>query len=102
MATFIRADGSTEYLQPSNGVHWSLEELQTLVGGYIELAGTRDGRYLVLDEEGKLDHKGPKPINRMATALYKYGDHDPIVGDVLLVDTKLELDGPEDVDEEDD
>ena len=60
-----------------------------------------DGKYLVLDEEGKLDHKGPKPINRAATELYRYGSHDPICGDVLLVDTKLELNGPEDVDEED-
>jgi hypothetical protein len=92
MATLYRTDGTMEVLQPWNGVNWSLEELQTIVGGYIELGGTVDGRFMVLDEEGKL--KG-KPLNVAATRLYKYGRHDPVVGEVLVVDTRLELDGPE-------
>jgi hypothetical protein len=97
MATLYRTDGTTEVLQPLNGVHWSLEELQTLVGGYIELGRTVDGRFMVLDEEGKLKHKA---LNIAATRLYKYGRHDPVVGEVLVVDTRLELDGPEDGPEE--
>lgn len=92
MATFYRTDGSMETLTPPNGVHWCLEELQALVGGYIEIAHTTDGRRMVLDEEGKLKHK---PLNIAATRLYQHGQHDPLVGDVLVVDTDLEMNGPE-------
>jgi hypothetical protein len=95
MATFLRITGEREVLSPANGVHWSLEELQTLVGGYIEIVRTVDGRFLVIDEEGMLEHKRKK-VNGAATRLYVHGRTWPIVGDVLLVDTKLELDGPDD------
>jgi hypothetical protein len=40
-----------------------------------------------------------KPFNKAATELYKYGQSVPIVGIALLVDTKLELDGPDEEDE---
>lgn len=93
MATFLRSTGESETLSPANGSHWALEELQLLVGGYIEIVRTLDGRFLVIDENGKNKRK---PLNIAATRLYRYGRHDPIVGDVVIVDTKLELDGPDD------
>ena len=92
MATLLRTDGSAENLTPPNGVHWSLEELQTLVGGYIEVAHTTDGKYLIVDEEGKLKRK---PLNVAATRLYQHGRRDPIAGDAVLIETRLEMDGPE-------
>lgn len=98
MAQLIRADGTTEEIKPTDGCKFSLAEMQTLVGGYIELAGTHDGRILVLDEEGKLKDKR---TNSIATALYKYGSHDQIVGDVI-VGTDLEINGPPEEEEEDD
>jgi Domain of unknown function (DUF3846) len=100
MATFLRTTGESETVSPANGVNWTLPELQTLVGGYIEIARTTDGRFLVLDEEGKCGHK-MKPLNRAATLIYQHGRHDPIVGDVLIVDTMLEMNGPDDEDEDD-
>lgn len=92
MARFLRASGESEILSPPNGVNWQLEELQTLVGDYIEVVRTIDGRFMVLDELGKLKHK---PLNREATILYLHGRHDPIVGDVVIIDTKLEMEGPD-------
>jgi hypothetical protein len=92
MATLLRTDGSVEVLAPPNGVHWSLEELQTLVGGCIEVAHTTDGKYLVIDDEGK---RKRKPLNVAATRLYRHGRRDVIVGDAVLIDTVLEMDGPE-------
>jgi hypothetical protein len=97
MATLLRADGSTEALQPPNGVHWGLEELQTLVGGYIEVARTTDGKYLVLDEEGKLKRK---PLNVAASRMYQHGRRDVIVGDAVLIDTLMEMNGPDDEEED--
>jgi Domain of unknown function (DUF3846) len=94
MAHLYREDGTIETLRPSNGVNWTLGELQTLVGGYIEIVRTVDGRNIVIDEEGKL--KG-KELNIMATRLYIHGRHDPIVGPAVIIDTRLEMNGPEDV-----
>jgi len=98
MATLYRADGTIETIQPANGINFSLGELQTLVGGYIEIVRTKDGQFLVCDENGKVSEQ-PKHINLLATHMYRYGAHDPIVGDAL-VGTLLEVDGPPDVEEE--
>ena len=80
----IRVDGTREEFLPADGRHYTLEELQKAIGGgYIEVVHTKDGRLMVIDEEGKL--KG-FPVNHVATALYRYGSQDPIVGDVLVCD----------------
>ena len=98
MATLYQTDGRTKEVRPSNGVHWTLEELQAFVGGYyIEIVSTTDGRFMVISEWGKL--KGME-LNIPATRLYIHGRRDVIVGDALVVDTRLELDGPEEDDEE--
>jgi Domain of unknown function (DUF3846) len=96
MATILRVEGTSEVLTPPNG-YWQLAELQTMVGGYIEIVRTVDGRFLVIDEEGKLKKK---PLNIEATKLYLYGRHDPICGTAVLVNTREEMDEPEDEDEE--
>jgi hypothetical protein len=96
-STLYRSDGTKETLTPANGTHWTLAELQALVGGYIEVVRTLSGRYMIIDEEGKNKRK---PINRVATELYFYTGHDLIVGDALVVDTLAEMNGPEDDDEE--
>ncbi len=97
MATLYRTDGTVETLQPPATGHWSLEELQTLVGGYIEVVRTTDLRFMVLDEEGKLKHK---PLNVAATRLYQHGRHDPVVGDAIVIDTFFEINGPKEEEEE--
>ena len=80
----IRVDGSRAPYSPV-GAHYTLEELRKAIGGgYIQIVHTKDGRLIVMDEEGKL--KG-LPINAAATALYPYGEHDPVVGDVLVVNS---------------
>ena len=78
----IRVDGSRLPYPPGNGRHYTLEEMKKAIGGgLIEIVHTKDGRLMVIDEEGKL--KG-FPVNQVATALYRYGDQDPIVGDALV------------------
>ena len=95
MASFLyQTNGTIVPVSPGNGSHWTLKELQGLVGGYIELGRTIDGRWLVLNELGKV-LKEPLPLNVEATKIYTYGQVDPLVGPVVVVDTKLELDGPE-------
>jgi hypothetical protein len=96
MATILRVEGTQEVITPANG-HWRLEELQTMVGGYIEILRTVDGKFLVIDEEGKLKKK---PRNDQATRLYIYGEHDAVCGTAVLVDTRLEINGPDEDEEE--
>ena len=82
----IRVNGTREEYLPADGRHYTLEELKKAIGGgYIEIVHTKDGRLMVMDEEGKL--KGFQ-INRVATALYRFGDQDPIVGDVLVCEDR--------------
>lgn len=88
-----QTDGFVVEIRPS-GSHWTLEELQTLVGGYIEVVATVDNRYMVINETGKVQ-KPMLDLNIPATRLYVHGRHDVIVGPAVVVDTKLELDGPD-------
>jgi len=46
----------------------SLEELQKLVGGYIEVQTLRNGDSLVINEEGMMQNL---PINKEATTLFQ-------------------------------
>lgn len=80
----IRVNGTREKYLPAGGRHYTLEELKKAIGGgFIQVVYTKDGRLMVLDEEGKL--KG-FPVNPVATRLYLHGSQAPIVGDVLVCD----------------
>jgi len=90
-STLYKTDGRTQEMRPS-GLHWSLEELQGIVGGYIEVVNTLDGRFMVINDMGKFNGS---ELNIPATRLYRFGRTDVIMGDALVVDTVLELDGPQ-------
>ena len=81
MAQIIKADGTIQEVQPKNGNDFKLAEMNEIVGGYIEIINAKDGRIIIIDEEGKLKNK---PFNEEATKLYIHGLQDPIVGDVLV------------------
>ena len=86
MAELIKHTGETVEIEPENGLNFKLQELYKILNcKLIELAATKDGRLIVLDEEGKLENKS---INAEATKLYKYGEQDVIVGDVIICDGK--------------
>jgi hypothetical protein len=97
MAMLYMTDGRTKQVRPSNGVHWTMEELQQFVGGYFEITSTVDGEFMVINDMGKL--KG-LPLNIPATRIYVHGRRDVILGDALVVSTRLELDGPDDDNDE--
>lgn len=87
MAIIIKADDTRIAVEPKNGKDFSLEEMQEMVGGYIEICETHDPEFiLVINEDGKMQGL---PINAGATGMYKYAFTkqgqlvDVIVGDVL-------------------
>ena len=99
MATLIKTDGTTKQVKPANGRYFTLEEKQHFVGGLIEFIPTREGNWLTINEEGKLNGL---PVNRTATLMYEHSIvwkenerpvfADIVVGDVLyLTDEELQL-----------
>lgn len=78
MATVLYADGRAEPLTP-HGRTFTLEELQAIVGGYIEIVRVPGG-FLVVNEDGLLRRL---PRNGQASRLHPSS---PIVGDAVLCD----------------
>lgn len=76
MAKIIKADGMEIATMPKNGKDFKLEELQPIVGGYIEIVYLPN-RFMVVNEEGKLMGL---PINEKASIIAG----ETIVGDVLI------------------
>lgn len=85
MAIIYKTDKSFVNVEPKNGESFSLEELQSIVGGYIEIVNLDNGDIAVMNEEGKLMNL---PFNPYATAaisnLNKRYANEFIVGDVLF------------------
>lgn len=69
-AQLLKANGKVIDIRPAKGWVFTLEELQRLVGGYIETARTNTGEntVLVVREDGH-----GLPPNARATSLYLYG-----------------------------
>ena len=81
----IKTDGTEVPIKPENGRHFELKEIQTHVGGYIELVRTKDeGKdcLMVCDEDGIAKRL---PQNPKATQFYlKAGGDTPIFGNVVI------------------
>lgn len=81
-AMIIYTNGEVREVSPKTPPYFSLKEMQTAVGGYIENVYLDDGKIMVVNEEGKLNNL---PVNAVATELYN-NPLDVIVGDVLVAD----------------
>ena len=84
----IKSDGIEIEVIPENGEDFSLEEMQKIVGGYVEIIGCNDQNFVcILNEECKIQEL---PLNEKATALVNkiISPIDFIVGDVLVAELK--------------
>ena len=86
-AKLIKSNGNVSEVEPKNGINFSLEELQQFVGGYIEIVPIKNGRFMVVNEEGKLSNL---PFNLLASAEYnEIVRGDSIVGDALICPSSM-------------
>lgn len=87
MAVVIKTDGTKDALQPKNNKVFTLEELKSVVGGYIEIVQLTEDYLMIINEEGKLLDL---PINVVATRVYRASRNteDFIVGNVLICSNK--------------
>lgn len=76
MAHHIKTDGTTTRVTPADGVRFSLKELQTFVGGYIELVPYTDhlGADMLCNEEGRILELPHNPAASMLAQQDLYGD----------------------------
>ena len=63
--------------RPDNGTDFSLEELQGIVGGYIQIVECPDDMIMVVNEEGLFLNLPVNPVASLFARQY-------IVGDVLF------------------
>lgn len=84
MGNLIYPDGTHRDVVPEDGKHFTLDELQELVGGYIELVpGEHTETYdVVVNEEGKLRGLEANPT---ATEYCGVTGLDTLVGNVLIL-----------------
>lgn len=86
MARIIKTDGTILMACPKNGIDFQLNELQEIVGGYIEIIClcNDEDEIIVMNEEGKFGYE----LNSKATQLAKkhkaIHESDYVYGDVLV------------------
>ena len=81
-------NGDFQETQPKNGSTFELEELQEIVGGYIEIIRLNDGRIIIVNEEGLNLNL---PVNIEATNILRR-DHSTtqyIVGNAIVCDADM-------------
>jgi len=84
MATIIAPDGRRAHLTPADGEHFTLAEMQAVVGGHIELVTLNEHDLMFVNEDG---HRLGLTFNPVATALYHEAGgrpEYPVLGTVLL------------------
>jgi hypothetical protein len=89
----VRADGLMWNCEPADGKRFTLEELQKICGGHVQLITFPNGLQMWMNEEGKLDGL---ELNRTATLLWKViyfryaiGSDDFVCGNVLITPPKF-------------
>lgn len=82
MAHIIYTNGLVQEINPENKRNFTLEEMQKIVHGYIEVLHLPKSRLMILNEDGKFEGL---PVNILATReILSHGYNDVIVGDVLI------------------
>lgn len=86
MAYIINTDETITNVTPANGTDFTLDELNAIVDGFIEILYIDDNQIMVVNEEGKLNGLD---LNTRATRLIREaGINDFIAGRALVCDTK--------------
>lgn len=83
MAILIKPNGEQTKVFPSNG-RFTLEELQSLVGGYIEMLPLPNGKEMYINEDGKSLGLQQNDVATGYGILAGIADDDFIVGNAVI------------------
>ena len=85
MAELMKADGTSEFIEPKNGTDFKLQELYDILNcSTIQTVYLADGKLMILDEDGKYK---PHHHNDLASILLAEAgglSGDYIAGDALV------------------
>jgi hypothetical protein len=82
-AFLYKSCGEIVPVLPINGTSFTLGELSSFVNGYVQIVTLKDGRLMIMNEEGKMDGLQPNDTaTNLAKSVLFNGDY--IVGDVLV------------------
>lgn len=84
----ITSDGDVREVEPKNGTDFTLEELQRIVDGNVEIIDIGYNQIMCMDEEGKIHGKHVNVLATMYASGHLFGD-DVIVGDVLVCNSMM-------------
>ena len=96
MATYYKTNGEVKEVSPENGKFFTLEEMQKMVGGLIEIEPLPSGKLIVVNEEGKLigleknEKASEEWLKEYPYEKYPFNNDGTIAGDALIA-TEEEL-----------
>jgi len=105
MATYYKTNGEVKEVSPKNGRYFTLEEMEKMVGGSIEIEPLPSGKSIVVNEEGKLigldknEKASEEWLKEYPYDKYPFNNDGTIVGDALIA-TEEELNEDEEDEEE--
>jgi hypothetical protein len=82
-AYLYKTSGEIVPVLPVNGTSFTLGELSSFVNGYVQIVTLKDGRLMIMNEEGKIDGlEQNDTATNLAKSVLFHGDY--VVGDVLV------------------
>lgn len=97
MAILIKTDNTIQEVKPKNGKSFSLKELQSFVGGLVEMVSMPSGKEIIVNEEGKViglsDNKIATLIWKKEFPIKEYPENNDewIAGNALIVENLKEI-----------
>lgn len=89
MSKVIKTNGEVYDYLPTNGNAFTLEEMQAIVGGYIEIVTLGDNLVMVVNEDGKYNCKMNVDATEVAQWYEAIHPMDYISGDVLVTNSEF-------------
>lgn len=90
-AKYITDFGLVKDVKPTNGISFSLEEMQGYVQGYVEVIGLNEDLIMCLNEDGKYDDSCflNKEATRIAHENNSIMEDDYICGNVVICPSRM-------------
>lgn len=89
IAVIITVEGDLNPCSPANGQDFKLDEVQKIVGGYIESVYLDEDTIMIVNENGKFEQSPNAVTTMLALKKHAICEGDYICGNVLVCDTKM-------------
>ena len=89
IAVIITIEGDLKPCTPANGSDFTLNEVQEIVGGYIECVNLDDDTIMIVNENGKFEQTPNLVATIIAVKKRAIRDGDYISGNAIVCDTSM-------------